>query len=114
MSSSDTSPENVLAPKMGAITVTAVSTTASAWIDTGVSTGPGQYFSFVSDVDTYYIFDELNTAATNPVVADVTTDTRCWFLPQKTVMNLRIRPASRYFKVISTASGTLRHYRSGD
>lgn len=103
----------VKAPREGAIRVLALTTSASAVQDTGVSSGQA-YVTLIADVACYVTFgaDGTNTV-TNPDETAATGGGRTWRLAADQPQSFLVQSgADRYFKAKGSASGYLRWYVS--
>lgn len=104
----------ILPPQEDNIGVMAVTTSAGAATDTGVSAGAPRYVTFICDVACYITFsnDGLSTNITDPDGTAVAGSGRTWRIPADLPFPVLVGSMQRYFKPRGTASGTLRFYIS--
>lgn len=102
----------VLAPKEDTINVESVSTSASSAVDTGVSNGPGAYFTFETDVEVFLIFGTSGVSA--PDETATSGSQRCYRVPADSEKSFLITPGTAHFRHKGSASGKLRWYRSSE
>lgn len=105
--------EKVLPPLVGSINVLSITTSASAAQDTGINTGPGAYFTILTEADSYISFASTSAGVTDPDGTATSGNGRTWFLTAKSPQHFWVTPNSRFFKLRGTASTTARWFRSG-
>lgn len=99
-------------PMEDEIRVLAVTTSASAVQDSGITRGP-RYVTFICDVACYITFgkDGTNTV-TDPDGTAASGGGRTWRLAADQPQAFLVNTVARYFKARGTASGSLRWYVS--
>lgn len=104
----------VRAPRQGELGVVAVTTSASAAQDTGVTSGGPRWVTFKADVNCYITFGvDGTTTITDPDGTAVSGNGRTWELtagiPEPFLISSKV---DRYFKVRGTGAGYVRWYGS--
>lgn len=102
----------VLAPKQGDTKASSVSTSASSAIDLGVTEGPGVFFTFESNVETFLLLGDSNVVA--PDENAVSGNQQCYRIPADGEKSYLITPKTRYLRHKGSASGTLRYHKSSE
>ena len=105
----------ILPPMEGSINAVAITTSASAVQDTGItSDNAPRYVTLISDAAFYVTFGNNGTnVVTDPDGSAVAGAGRTWLVPASTPANFLVGKTQRYFKVRGvSASGTLRWYAS--
>jgi len=101
--------EQVRAPQEDSIYVLAITTSASAEQDTGLTEGTRE-FTFTGDVAFFITFG--NDGATGTITAPdgtaVTTGARTWRVGADQMVTFVVGPRNRYFKVRGTDAGFVR------
>lgn len=110
----DTISAAILPPKEGAISVLALTTSASAVQDTGIVSGTvARFVTLVSDVACYVTFsDDGTNTITDPDETNTSTNARTWRIGADQPANFTITGTERYFKAKGSAAGYLRWYVS--
>lgn len=100
------------APTQGNVSVLAVAAAASAVQDLGHDNAKEEhYHTFISDVDLHITFSDTATIA-DPDPAAVAGDGRTWPMFAGVEKEFWIDTDSRYYKVLGSGAGFLRHYQS--
>lgn len=101
--------EHVTAPQVGKTNVVAVSTTATAAIDSGVERG-SQFITIISSVRLYVVFAPKSDTTSLPAPDETQTSgtQRCWEIPPDTEWHRELSPESRYFRLKGASSANAR------
>lgn len=102
-------------PQEDAISVLALTTSASTVQDTGIAAPSlARFVTFIADVACFITFsnDGTNANITDPDGTATSTSARTWRIPADSPQHFEVGVLERYFKARGSAAGYLRWYVS--